>query len=32
VRRVDDRCDRRIVARHETPEQLVHARDIRGRR
>ena len=32
VRRLDDRCDRRVVARHETSEQLVHAHDNRGRR
>ena len=29
VRRVDDRCDRRVVAGHETSEQWVHARDDR---
>jgi len=32
VRRVDDRRDRRVVACHETPEQLLHARDSRGLR
>ncbi len=32
VRGVDDRRDRRVVAGHETPEQLVHARDDRGPR
>ena len=32
VRRLDDRRDRRVVARHETSEQLVHARDNRGLR
>jgi hypothetical protein len=30
VRRVDDRRDRRVVARKETSDQLVHARDDRG--
>jgi hypothetical protein len=32
VRRVDDRRDRRVVARQETSEQLAHARDNRGLR
>jgi hypothetical protein len=32
VRRIDDRCDRRVVAGHETSEELVHARDNRGLR
>ena len=32
VRRLDDRRDRRMVARNETPEQLVHARHDRGLR
>ena len=32
LRRLDDRRDRRVVARYETSEQLVHARDNRGLR
>jgi len=32
LRRVDDRGYRRVVAGHETSEQWVHARDIRGLR
>jgi hypothetical protein len=32
VRRGDDRCDRGVVARYETSEQLVHAQDNRGLR
>ena len=32
LRRLDDRRDRRVVARYETSEQLVHACDNRGLR
>ena len=32
LRRLDDRRDRRVVARYEASKQLLHARDNRGRR
>ncbi len=32
VRRLDDRLDRGVVSHHESPQQLVHVRDDRGRR